>query len=145
AGDLVSASFRIEPIDPVALATGGLTAKVTPPRYVNPDVIMVAEHAGYAPFRALQYSRLHFEFVFDRPAHKASVRWRIGDAPREPPLTHAASRVTAPRALLHETPHRYLGNSPCPCWSLCGDVGARGGPRHRQQLLVARLVGMGPR
>lgn len=133
AGDLASATFRIEPVDPVAITPGGLTVKVTPPPYVNPDVMSVAEHAGHAPFTALQYSRVGFQFAFDRPAHKATIRWRTADNHYEIALGIAEKLADAsweflafdvgPSAatLVLEAEHGIVSTYPLPTWSVWTD------------------------
>jgi hypothetical protein len=133
AGDRTSETYHLEPVDPVALVSGSPIAKVTPPPYVRSDVIRAAEHAGVAPFTALQYSQVHFSFAFDRPARKATIRWRTGESEREIPLTldddrtRGDWRIRAVEAGPHsatltvEAEHGIVSTYPLPAWSIWTD------------------------
>ncbi len=133
AGDLASANYRLEVVDPVALAPGGLTVKVTPPPYVNAEVMPIAEHVGHAPFTALQYSRVQFTFAFDRPAYKATIRWRTTEFAPDISLvlTGDQTRTTwselladaGPHAatLVLEGEHGIVSTYPLPAWSVWTD------------------------
>jgi hypothetical protein len=133
AGDRTSETYRLEPVDPVALVPGSSTAKVTPPPYVRSDVLRATEHAGPASFTALQFSQVQFSFAFDRPAQKATIRWRTGELQREIPLalddnrTRASWRIRAFEAGPHaatltvEAEHGILSTYPLPSWSIWTD------------------------
>lgn len=133
AGDLASATYRLEAIDPVALLPGNPTAKVTPPPYVHPNVIPTAEHAGHVPFTVLQYSHVRFMFAFDRPAQKATIRWRADSKEQTIVLPLSADQRNAtwevlaqpvgPHAatLVLEAEHGIVSSYSFPAWSVWAD------------------------
>lgn len=133
AGDLASATYRLEAVDPVALLPGNPTAEVAPPPYVPSDVIPPSAHAGQAPFTALQYSRVRFSFAFDRPAHKATIRWRADaneqtiamplSADRRAATWEVLAKQVGPHAatLTLEAEHGIVSSYALPAWSVWAD------------------------
>ncbi|MCI0685234.1 MAG: hypothetical protein L0Y71_24305 [Gemmataceae bacterium] len=135
AGDLVSPTYRLDAVDPVALAPDNPTVKVAPPPYVNPKTLPALEHAGQTPFTALQYSRSRFMFAFDRPARKATIRWRADSREQTLELELSGNRRDArwettatligPQAamLILEGEHGIVSSYALPDWSVWTDDG----------------------
>ena len=137
AGELVSAKYRLEAIDPVALLPESPKTRVTPPPYVQAAVLAETESVGHVPFTALQFSKVKFQFRFDRPARKATIRWRRGDEESQIVLplveerTEAAWELIAVASGPHaatlslEGEHGIVSTYPLPAWSVWTDDAPR--------------------
>src|SRR5262249_31109590 len=77
AGEVASGSYRITAVEPVELA-GGPTVTVTPPGYVNKEVLPEQTFQGFSDVSALQYSRVKLQFRFSRPAVVARLELAAG-------------------------------------------------------------------
>ncbi len=133
AGDVVSSKHRLTVVDPVGLVGDGPKTQVTPPPYVQPEVLAPSEQSGQNSFAVLQFSKVRFQFALDRPAQKATIRWRHGDQDRERILPLDAGAAVAawefitlePGAhaatLTLEGEHGILSTYPLPSWSIWTD------------------------
>lgn len=133
AGDLASATYQLTPVDPVALAPGSPSVTIMPPPYVDARAMPAREHTGLTPFSTLQFSRVRFEFAFDRPAQRATLRWRADGHDRVVDLALSQDRTAAvwetlagaagPQAatLKLEAEHGIVSEYALPAWSVWVD------------------------
>jgi hypothetical protein len=132
--DLASEVFDLTVVEPIVLAAGTPKVEVTPPPYVVPESLPVVQRSGQTPFTALQYSRVRFDFEFDRPAQRATVRGKQAAAAGviELPLSDGGRRARwefvaaepGPHSaeLVVEAEHGVTWVHPLPAWSVWIDM-----------------------
>ncbi len=135
AGELVSATFRVQAIEPVELVQGFPRIEITPPPYVNADVHPVQTVPNGSDFSALQFSRVRFDFRFQRVPKGVRVRWhKATAADLSAPLLHwgpskneafvelpATVVGTFSGTLLMEAEHGIMTEQALPHWKVWPD------------------------
>jgi hypothetical protein len=100
-GRVVSESFHVIAVQPVALAPGSPACVLTPPPYVNPAVHPQQTLKNFSELSALQYSRVRLTFRFTRPAMAARLEVTAAEADGRAgkgwvlPVTLSADRAAA--------------------------------------------------
>jgi len=77
-GQALGPERQVHVVDPVGLEPDSPTVSITPPSYAQTDGSQV-RHVGIVDLTCLQYSKLTYEFRFDRPAQRARVTWSSED------------------------------------------------------------------
>src|SRR5579864_262396 len=94
AGEAVGNTYTVTAVDPVQLAGDSPAITIEAPEYARKNV-ETKTFTGLSDFSALQYSKLTFQFRFNRPAQSAVLEWY----PEGADLTAASVKPTTRQKL----------------------------------------------